>query len=906
MANRQNKQADGLVYGVDAGGNTSWSAGPAVYAQSRRIVRLLKHLFSTDTKPPTELILILLDGVRPSSLNDIAAESSAIYQLSEVHYLQWTCSKTGVLQRREVSSMTVKHWPRLQADTPGPCMSPFIPLADGHKERLESFLRACPPYAGLMNAVFKLEEDVIGWWSINLHPVMFAHLADLQTLNPVERTTLARRAFQRPPKESSVATDHAEDLGASGDFIDAAMSSESLDVHSGVIELAWDVFGHISSPIDGMAKRSWLSALRALLNQSMHAGPWACLVIGWGCYMTESGTLTESNPAVSTLQSYFRKAARPLHNSLTNMPLDFEDMLWSSDALSDMFQAVIDQQSVGNQAVMRAALLSFHAFMAEHFDIAPLQRLLNVEQSLRPTPNLVWEHEIALACRWARNHPDLYIGAPAQLVISIAAEAACRAGELTRLRLCNICFIDDAKLRLVEIEIVRDASAGRLKTHASQRRVFVKSGVTLRLLRAWIRLRVRQGAGPRDFLFGAPADMGTLYKPNSVLSWCSTLLKTATGDPAVRLHTLRHTSISRMVSEVLCSSAWLDVNRLEIIAGEAGHVSPVTTLFTYTHSYESALRLWLDIAVQASSTLKSSSAPYLLGVSDSASRKSASRSGLSASDWMWHKLRNSFIAAKDAEPRYLVSDTQPKPPVDITKVNRFLTIGVARSILKELLRGTSYRTIGWRYAIDSSHLSTSVNHLRDYCIAMAHQMHPRTAVDQFAHSGVADVLSVVDIDFEKSDQLKFDALWGNMELSPNVELLRAAVESWSACRKGTYIGLSNLQNITGLLRLLKEANVDLSVIQVCLQSSASESSNRASSTSFDANLSAVSQAINSIFAAILHRPVRTLSVVQHPDRPLAYLRWNSPGTSFASGGSTRGLDAFLICVHFYLLLSGRQ
>jgi hypothetical protein len=481
MAKKRTTQDSGFTYRSDASGNTTWSSGPDVYAQSRRIPILLNDLLSSNAEAPIELVLVLLDGVRPSSLNDIATQSSSLFLLNGVHFLQWSCSKSGVTQRREVSALTLKHWPRITAGMAGPCLSPFIPLADGHKQRMEEYLHSHPPYSDTKTPIITLEEDVLAWWSINLSPVMFAHLADLQTLNAVERSTLARSAFQRPLKVLDVSPDHAEDLGTSADFIDAATSSMSQDVHSGVIELALDIFGQISSPIDGLAKRHWLSDLSALINQSMHSGPWACLVLGWGCYMIEVGTLTEPNPAVSTLQSYFKKAARPLYNLLTNMPLDFDDALWSSDSLSDIFQAIIDQQSLGTQATMRAALRCFHGFMVEYFDIEPLRHILKIEESCRPTANLVWDHEVAFACGWARNHPDLYIGAPAKIVLSIANEAPCRAGELTRLRLCNIDFVDHDQEPYVEIEIARDASAGRLKTHTSPRRIFVRSPDTFRL-----------------------------------------------------------------------------------------------------------------------------------------------------------------------------------------------------------------------------------------------------------------------------------------------------------------------------------------------------------------------------------------------------------------------------------------
>lgn len=899
MPKKNAPQPDGLISRSDASGNTAWSSGSNVYAQSRLITDLLSRFFAATTEASVELSLVLLDGVRPSCLEDIVAQESSLYILGGTHYLEWTCTKTGVIQRRTVSPHTARYWPKTQAWTVGPCISPYLPMANGHKERLEGALREL----GSTTTLVSLEESLLAWWSTKLHPVLFAHVADLQSLTAVPRSTLAREAMRRPLPTVVAPGDPCDDLGIAGDFLDAAMASEATDVHSGVIQLAVDIFRIRINEIDGLTKRHWLAELSKLHNQSMHAGPWACLVLGWGCYMVEGGTVMESNPAVSTLQSYFSKSAYQIHRMLQSMPQDFANIAWSGQSLSAFLQAIIDQQSVGNQAVMRAALRSFHAFMVESFDIEPLQQSLEVDKPSRPIANVVWPHELALACSWARRHCELYIGAPAQIVLAIAGEAPCRAGELTRLRLSNISFVNEGPEPYMEIEIARDASSGRLKTPSSQRRVVVKSAQTIRLLRAWIRLRHRQGARLRDFLFGAPADMQTVYKPNAVLAWCAALLRAATGDPSIRVHTLRHGVISLNASEVLSSSPWLDINRLEVLAAEAGHASPVTTLYTYSHIYEGALRLWLDVAQQSSVSLKSSWAPHLLNISATAIRQSASRAEISASDWMWHKLRTVTHPTRPDSLLYLVSHAPPEPPSAATRGSRYLSIGVTRNILKEVLHNTPLQTIGWRYALDIEHLKACVESLQRYALSLARRMHPRKLFIESAVGNLADALQQADIKFHTSDQSKFETLWETLERAPDIELLKAAVHSWSACRKGHLLGLSAPSDCVGFLRLLKEGHVDLSAFRVCVQGDALPVNDSVTQTNLLPLRAALSNEINAIFSAIFHRSAKVWPVITHPDRPAAYLRWNSADTTGASGGSTRGLDALMVCVYFYLLLA---
>lgn len=896
------KANSGLNTRTDSSGNSAWSAGPDEYKRSRRFAALLQNTLNSDQVCSLELALVLLDGIRPSNLEDIVDQQSQPYILDNVCYLEWHCSRSGVRQRRIISSTTTRLWYETSTEIHGPCASPFRPLVNDYQQKLVHVLRQSALYSKLELPVEALELDMLAWIQTKVPPSLFAHLSDIQTMNAVPKTVLIRRATRLPLAIESDADEHLSDLSVTSEYVDAAMASDATDAHLGVIDLAIDIFRTQTSNIDGLVKRYWLSELKKLVNQSMHAGPWACLVIGWGAHMCEFGTVLEKNPASSTIQKYFITCARPLLNTLKSMPANFDDSGWSSDTVSAIFQAVILQQSIGNQPIVRAALHSFHVMLVDSFDIEPLSHPLATEKPFRPAPNTVWEHEILLAASWARLHSDLYIGAPARLFLLIAAETPCRASELTRLRICNVAHVNDGPFPLLEIEVARDATAGRLKTSSSQRRLFIYSPKTIRLVRAWLRLRRLQGASDNDFLFGAPSDMGVIYKPSTVLAWCGTLLRAATGDPSIRFHSLRHTSISREASDIFNSVSILDINRLEVLSALAGHASPVTTLFTYTHHYEEGLRNWLDVALMSSVQLKSSSSPQLLKMTPASVRQHSSRSSMSTSDWMWQQIRNATYRHDDNSHLYLVARKPPAPPPFFGSGSRYLTVGVAQEVLQSLISDVSERTICWRFAIESSRLDEAICDLKIFCCSMAQRLHPRSNVVAPNPQTVAEALVVSEISLEKARQNKYTRLWDGLEKIAAHDTLRAGVDSWSSCRSGSYISLSNTTKAQGLLRLLHAVDVDPTRLQICIERPAFLSR----SSLEQAENSLMEQQCAALFMAVFQRLPSIVYVDAQSGRPSAYLRWNSPGTVEASGGSTMGLDAVMICVYFYLLLEGKR
>lgn len=262
----------------------------------------------------------------------------------------------------------------------GPCLAPFKPLDEDSGKRLVDAILQSGLYSKAEDPLEALELDMLAWMQTKLPPALFAHISGIQTMSAVPKPVLVRGATRLPLASDDDTDVQTSDLAVTSDFLDSALSSDAEDAHSGVIDLAIDIFRSRASTIDGLTKRHWLSDLQKLVNQSMHAGPWACLILGWGAHMCEFGTVHERNPASSTLQKYFIAGARPLLGILKNMSSNFEDDSWSSETMSEIFQAAILQQSVGNQAIIQAALHSFHLMLVEHFDIEPLTHSLSVER----------------------------------------------------------------------------------------------------------------------------------------------------------------------------------------------------------------------------------------------------------------------------------------------------------------------------------------------------------------------------------------------------------------------------------------------------------------------------------------------------------------------------------------------
>jgi integrase len=212
-----------------------------------------------------------------------------------------------------------------------------------------------------------------------------------------------------------------------------------------------------------------------------------------------------------------------------------------------------------------------------------------------PKPRAQWvpANCVTRAAEWIDGSAlgDRLVCDIAALQILLGSSAPFRPTELQRLRLRNVSFLADGKQ--VEVEIVALPGTDGLKTEAGTRRVMINdTKVAMRLLR-WCEARRNQGAPESGFVFADANDDSKLYRPYAVRAAILRVLKAATGDPSMTVYALRHSWISREMEHLLMTDSIVDFNRLMHLADAAGHVSPATSIYFYSHQYEIALRSFM-------------------------------------------------------------------------------------------------------------------------------------------------------------------------------------------------------------------------------------------------------------------------------------------------------------------------
>ena len=886
---------------ASAGVSAQWGVTSEVFARATRFRAFIKEVLTAAHDRPGLLAarLVGLDGVPVHALKPIHEQGRTPYRIDEGHCVDWTDEVSERVDRRILSSLTVQTWPNGDGDPSHQGISEVLPVSVNLIEGLQQFLDASDLYRPLKDRSDQLALDAICWWHESLPPTLFAHQSGLAVLSTLPRKTLGRKASGLVASTPSTSVESDTDVGATGELLDAALESNSPDRSTLVLQLALDHLGEKYSNVDGVNKRAWALKMLSLHSRAMAAGPITSLLIAWVADLCENGTVQQSNPAETTVQTYARRALIPLHTALCSLSVDLSDPDWSPEKMALVYESLVASQSRGNQSTMRSALASFHDFLVRQFDVDPLHRPLRADEAARaPHAQVVWPHEIERAMEWSATHNDSKVAQAAAIILAIASEAPCRSQELMRLRLRSIHFSFDALGEFVEIEIARDAHGGRLKTPCSQRRLTVREPSTRLRLAAWLEARRAQGATPEAFLFGDPSRLSDRYRPGVTISFVNRLLKSATGEPTINLHTLRHTSISNGMEEIWRSSGCVDVNPIEVLAAHAGHASPLATLLTYSHMHEAGIRLWLDVTMALLIPLDHREAAAATGLTPANIRAKASRSGLSISELGWRLIRKrsfsqAFPLAQDA-----FSWHEPIAPPAAVRSLAEITFEVVLAMVRGLLDSNTTTELSRRHGFDEEAVAGWATDLARYCTQRAHAIHPRKlAGSPAAAPNLPVAIEWLGIDFYRSDQQKYSQMLNGLESCQDEQLLTGAVKSWEHCHRGDHVSLSDGSRTLNLFRLLNEVGVQAHALRLCFQFHESEDRN--------ALLVNRQQVVDSFEAAFGKQP-RACEMTPSRNRPSSYLQWDSSGpqgaTTGASGGSVSGLNAIMLCVKAYLLL----
>ncbi len=942
--------------------------------------------------------LVCLDGVSVTDLRQITQCGSTPYRCGEHVALEWRQSIDGHLERRFLHPLTAAVWPRISmVDSPEvPGISPQGTSRETAESKAGTAQLAAPGdlisalqgwVEGVSGYTFgrsvweQVQRDQMAWWCEHLPGPLFAHCVGAFPLRAIERSAWARLntrlALHRKEVQDEQQDASNHDAEPQTDqLLDQLDSTEGADFDQSELNAALHILKSThASAIDGLTKRQWIDGLGRLSLATRALNPATVVLVGWVCHMCEAGTVNTANPAASTIRLYASSVLLPLGKGFAGQSDAPED--WEATQLLAIYQAVLQEKSDGSRPAALAALASFHEYLRDTFDVEPLSGqpsrsprpksqdmgtdfaemghgagpegqsippvagldAAEIATASRGTANVLWPHEIDWCIETCAQAADPRVGRIARVMYFIARECAVRHQDLSRLAVQNVAFFNDARGRYCRLEVVRHAGRGRLKTLASQRRLIVRSPDALKEIEHWLAQRKLETGSGKAHLFGEANSDKSRYRPAAVHAFLNRLLKIVSGDKRVRLHDLRHTVVSDQVAQALMSSACVDVNLLELIACDAGHASPMTTLRSYTHLYEQPLRFRLDFALQDAISASSHDMARSINevIASAASTgcdpkpcingnsliQSARRRGVDSPyrcnatlPHLWATRLHEACHRLPIESVQAPFDWEaPRPPRASTRVPNKTPVHVLLDAIDRMRRAEPTEAIARVVGIEPEHMAQLARHIEAWTCALYRRQFPRKSLRHDDAPSFAECLRLMRIAPEQASAPLWHPLSTALQGGIPPEFMHEVIAYWERSTPGTYLELSERTNPRALIALLKTAGLSRGHARVACQRrktapvSAADGMSHESRTSQPADVASNSTRDMTYVQRLFQQEMEINPMIEESawrhDRHDVYLRINPhPKTTRTapSAEATSSLRAWLLAIKARLIL----
>lgn len=801
---KQISRTKGLVISQDDNGLFTWSFTSATNECIRRFSRmqLAAMCLVHDHSHAVAARLTSLDGVTPDNLQAIERHASLFRFDAETIAIEWIHTETHATHRH--------------------LLSPFTSIAIAKQDLsslqgpLMDWLCKSGEYSGEKNILQAYQNDQACWLALQFPGVLFAHLMGLSRMEVAPRSCLARayrcEALAKrhgAPENASQFADVEEvptDTGTCGLLVEATLESEgglhSLSLIKATISILKE---NHHSPIQGWTKRLWSEKLASLTNKLGRSHPAIGLSIGWVAFMIEFGTVQTTDPSLSTIRAYATTALEKISLALGALSMDTAS--WTTAQLVSIYKELLSACPSTRRGHFASAIASFHGYLCEWLEVEPLKnRLGQFEIPKQIHANLVWPHELALAIHWTECCQDRRLGQIAACMLSIAHEQPVRIQDLRRLNLRNIEFIKSVSGEQAVIEIIRDARRGRLKTDNAQRRIRVTDPKSVMRLKSWHQQRLEELAPMTAFLFGEENDDRLLYRPAVVHSYLNSLLKAATGDPTIRFHTLRHTAVSHATNEILSSCAITDTQQLERLANCTGHGRPQTTLLTYSHIHETAVRMWMDYSLSKTIELSGPKAESISGIKANTLTTRSLRHGTTRFNVVRDEL-NDQCATIDIPAIDAGMTWEPAtPPRNIATAETSLTLAVVTDVLLRFCSGSAPQPLARLMGMSDSNFAIWITQFRQYLLARHIEQHPRCTCDPL--TCVPELLEKLNakIDWLFKERTKVFTTYLNSEV--HATALTPAIYGMEMSTKSDYFSMENPAAARKLLQFIRDIGMN--------------------------------------------------------------------------------------------------
>lgn len=338
----------------------------------------------------------------------------------------------------------------------------------------------------------------------------------------------------------------------------------------------------------------------------------ARLGIQWLAKMLRNGGKRKSKLAESTITTYFTTFKR-LVASLEHRPI----MTFMEEELEQLYRDLLLDTPTQSRQRAYTCLRALHAVGEAEIGLPdvewlPITRGLDLGTQ-NVDANVVYQSEVdqALALLDAASASDPLHAPLAALCLGLMWCSTARMGEAWRLRVGDV---------LSDHLLIRNTAHGTTKSSAGVRTV-PRSGAAWDDLNSRLERALKRARGlsedPRTPLLCSPENPTEPVSRRRIEELIGWALRTATGDPTVRPHHLRHSRATLTFDAVVWSgyesTSWIEGaplrramlgedgptrRAMQAVALSTGHAHPETTLGVYVHGLEFHLASALDACLE--------------------------------------------------------------------------------------------------------------------------------------------------------------------------------------------------------------------------------------------------------------------------------------------------------------------
>jgi hypothetical protein len=746
-------------------------------------------------------------------------------------------------------------------------------------------------------SVDELFRAAVSWAYESLPGALLGHVTGLAPFAAVSRSTLARQATGLALAAPHTPDGH-EDIAdqVAGEAMDAFFQLRPHGGSAWLIAKLEEACTHDRNVAPYLNKRSMLLECQLLARRLDEADSMSALLVGWAADLVESGTRAEENLHPGTIHKYVRHIAMPLHTRVNG-----EEILeWKAEEFQECYSSIIGSAKPGNQGNTASALASWHAFLVRWLDVPMLRKRLH-EDVAEPLPaaNVIWPHERQRIHEWlAMAAGDERLLGQVSVATRIAGGGRIRARELFHTRLHNVRFYPN----VVEVEVAPMIRDGKTKSPSGRRVLVYQDPDTQAVLRAWHARRIAEGALSTDFLFGDPHRPAKIYRLGSFYSMLNRLSKAATGDRTVSLHTWGHAWISTAVETALLNVPAPDVDPLDVIATQAGHLSGITSIRHYSHHFERPLRHHIDQCLQAI-PLSSGHAAFWSGVSRVALRQRSFSRQMPAQITYWDAIMGRALDKNVPHAETGISCHSPASPL-APNDQRMVTIDDVILATCDTAAGMDKATVALRSRQGEEWVGKLHNAMLAVLLRVTHL--PRRSSGQLHAVRDAIVMAIHDahrgFDFTRIDQPKYSPIRVALRRMPK-DRARELAFAWADCYSGPYISLIDPHAAGRLFDKLANIGVQRDRLALSIATSAGSSPDGAA------------LAHESILQLAFLKAYQTHALVEYKlprrGRPARYLIWSSSAldehkTPAVAALSISGYNSLMFALTVYFELNNQE